>query len=138
MKHQEQAVLPSAPTIADHLDRLRNRVEQSLTVARRRDRGLEDHLKSILTTIDEIKGAAPVQLLAEETVRYPEDCQRIQTLFQVYRGEHRSLRECEDAWLAYSQSMAAGWMTLPTDDEDLLSIIARGPVDDCDPELGSP
>lgn len=34
-----------------------------------------------------------------------------------------SLKQAEAAWEAYSDSMAAGWMRLPEDDEELWNIL---------------
>lgn len=68
---------------------------------------------------------------------YPEDLARIQKVL-ADRGYEADPRTCADLWSRYSDSMAAGWMTLPdTDDEvfgcmslDILAITGTLPEKD--------
>jgi hypothetical protein len=55
-------------------------------------------------------------------VRYPEDCRRIVEVAGA-AGYSVSPWEAEAIWDAYSDSMAAGWMGLPDDDNRLLDIV---------------
>jgi hypothetical protein len=54
--------------------------------------------------------------------RYPDDCKRIAEV-ALKAGYAVSMWEAEAIWDAYSDSMAAGWMGLPDDDEELMSIV---------------
>lgn len=40
-------------------------------------------------------------------------------------GVELSLKDAQDLWLMYSESMAAGWMMFPDTDEEIWSIIDR-------------
>jgi len=54
--------------------------------------------------------------------RYPSDCKRIQNILEK-NGYRASLEDCEKLWDKYSDSMCAGWIILPDDDEDVYSNI---------------
>jgi hypothetical protein len=51
-------------------------------------------------------------------LRWPADCERIQRVVRS-KGYDLTLRECEDIWAHHSDTMCAGWLLLPTEDEDL-------------------
>ena len=55
--------------------------------------------------------------------QFPEDLKRIQSILLKY-NYYASLSECEVIWKRYSDSMDAGWMTLPEEDEILWSCIS--------------
>jgi hypothetical protein len=104
------------------MDELRRTARRGLALARRRDRVFVGIFQQLLDTMD-----LSAQQLGSEAneipVRYPEDCERIQTVLQIYRNVQRTLLECEHLWLTYSESMAAGWMALPADDVDLATCV---------------
>jgi len=54
--------------------------------------------------------------------RYPSDCKRIQNILEK-NGYRASLEDCEKLWDKHSDSMCAGWIILPDDDEDVYSNI---------------
>ena len=54
--------------------------------------------------------------------RYPSDCKRIQNILEK-NGYRASLEDCEKLWDKYSDSMAAGWMNLPDNDDDVFGCI---------------
>ena len=54
--------------------------------------------------------------------RYQSDCKRIQNILEK-NGYRASLEDCEKLWDKYSDSMCAGWIILPDDDEDVYSNI---------------
>jgi len=54
---------------------------------------------------------------------YSEDTLRVQSV-AMDRGVTLTLQQAEDVWLRYSESMAAGWMNLPNDDEELWETIS--------------
>lgn len=55
-------------------------------------------------------------------IEYPEDCRRIKVIL-LNKGYDASLAECEILWEMYSDSMAAGWMSLPSGDDEVFSCI---------------
>ena len=57
-----------------------------------------------------------------DTSQYPDDVERIKKIL-ADKGYEASYKECEELWLAYSKSMAAGWMTLPIDDHVVFDCI---------------
>lgn len=54
-----------------------------------------------------------------ECVDRPHEAQEIVDRLAAM-GYEISLRDAHDAWEANSEAMAAGWLTLPESDEDLL------------------
>ena len=57
------------------------------------------------------------------TAEYPDDVSRIQKVL-ADRDLEATLKECEEMWQKYSDSMAASWMILPRKDEDVFNIIS--------------
>lgn len=57
------------------------------------------------------------------TAEYPNDVKRIQKIL-ADRGYEASPMECEALWDKYSDSMAAGWMGLSDDDEEVFGCIS--------------
>lgn len=55
--------------------------------------------------------------------RYPDDCERICKVV-LSHGCLISPREAESLWEDFSESMAAGWMGLSVNDEDIWQDIA--------------
>ena len=55
--------------------------------------------------------------------QYPEDLERIQRILKE-RDYNATYEQCEQLWSAYSESMAAGWMGLPEDDEEVFEHIS--------------
>lgn len=54
------------------------------------------------------------------TVNYPDDVARIQRVLRAKgHGQYATLERCEAAWEAYSDSLFANWMMLPSSDETL-------------------
>lgn len=53
---------------------------------------------------------------------YQDDVERIQKVLAVYDYE-ATLSECAELWDMYSDSMAAGWMSLPDGDQEVLNCI---------------
>lgn len=60
---------------------------------------------------------------ALERPEYREDSIRIKRVAWDH-GVDLTINQAEKAWLAYSDSMAAGWMGLPEDDIELWNIIS--------------
>jgi hypothetical protein len=56
------------------------------------------------------------------THRWLDDVKRMQNVL-ISNGNLVSLQECADIWDGYSDSFAAGWMGLPSDDSDLYNIL---------------
>jgi len=54
------------------------------------------------------------------TGEYRDDCERIQRILRD-KGYNATLQQCEELWDDYSDSMAAGWMGLGDNDEDVYS-----------------
>jgi hypothetical protein len=61
-------------------------------------------------------------------MKYRDDCERIQTLLSQH-GLMLTLQESESLWDEVSDSFAAGWMGLPLNDDDLLSMIKRAAIE---------
>lgn len=55
-------------------------------------------------------------------IRYPADVLRIRQV-ALRNGLDLTDAQAQDAWDRYSDSMAAGWMGLPEDDEELYSTV---------------
>lgn len=51
------------------------------------------------------------------------DCERIQKILAA-NGYKASLEQCKFLWETYSDSLAAGWLILPEEDEQVLSNIS--------------
>lgn len=58
------------------------------------------------------------------THRWLDDVKRMQSVL-IREGHLVSLRECVNIWEDYSDSYAAGWMCLPSDDSELYNILIR-------------
>ena len=57
-----------------------------------------------------------------ERPEYKEDSKRIQKILEGMDIQ-ATLSECEKLWLLHSDSMAAGWMTLPKTDAEVYECI---------------
>lgn len=57
-----------------------------------------------------------------ERPEYIEDTKRI-TKVAFNNGVSLTIKEAEEVWLEYSDSMAAGWMGLPKKDSELWQIL---------------
>lgn len=55
-------------------------------------------------------------------IRYPADVQRIRQV-ALRNGLDLDDADAQAAWERFSESMAAGWMALPEDDEDLYTTV---------------
>ena len=65
---------------------------------------------------------------------YLYDCERIVEVFEK-RGYSISITDAQTIWEDYSNSMAAGWLMLPADDNDLFSqAMCYAQVEDDDEE----
>ena len=53
-----------------------------------------------------------------ERIEHVQDCRRIQKVLEEHHWV-ASLRECEQIWEHHSTIMAAGWLFLPEDDDEL-------------------
>lgn len=53
---------------------------------------------------------------------YPKDVRRIQIILLSNEIE-ATLKQCEELWNMYSESISAGWMNLPEDDDEVFSRI---------------
>jgi hypothetical protein len=88
--------------------------------------GLPDDDNDLWSTVSfHLTEDGPVARLEDDpdhTPRYPEDVQRIQ-MVALSHGVVLSARDAEAAWDSYSDDMAAGWMGLPEDDDDLWSYV---------------
>jgi hypothetical protein len=58
------------------------------------------------------------------TIRYADDCQRIQAIALERHGLEISLAEAQELWDDYSDKFCAGWLFLPDSDNELSDIIA--------------
>lgn len=66
--------------------------------------------------------------------RWPKDVARIRDLMGAAFDLEISERDAEWLWEDYSESYAAGWLNLPNDDRELLSILTRYVEEDPDAE----
>ena len=57
-------------------------------------------------------------------VLYLDDCERVQTALRGV-GIDRTLLQIERIWQAYSNESCAGWLHLPENDEDILSVLVE-------------
>lgn len=62
----------------------------------------------------------PIQV--GRSIEYLEDCQRIQRVLQRQNYDV-DLATCQQLWRNYSDSMAAGWMNLPSGDNSLFAVL---------------
>lgn len=58
-----------------------------------------------------------------ETDYYYHDCKRIVGVLKA-RGYYATIEQAKQIWEAFSESMAACWMMLPDDDDDLFSTVS--------------
>ena len=56
------------------------------------------------------------------TGEYKDDCIRIQRILRD-RGYNATLKQCEELWEDYSDSMCAGWMNLNDSDSNVYNNI---------------
>jgi hypothetical protein len=59
---------------------------------------------------------------SEFTHRWIDDVKRIHKILSS-RGYSSTLEVCANSWENYSDSMCAGWMNLPKEDEDVFNIV---------------
>jgi aspartokinase-like uncharacterized kinase len=57
-----------------------------------------------------------------ESLRFPEDVARISKIL-LEKGYMATSDQCEYLWEIYSDSLCAGWLILPEDDEYVLNCI---------------
>lgn len=117
---------PSLATLQEQLEILRQLVQRALPIAQQRNRTDVDVFQRLIDKIERTEIAIQLVLDASDdsTLRYPDDCRRIQTVLRVYCDEHRTLRECEKLWISHSDGTAANWMNLPADDEELAACVS--------------
>jgi len=63
-----------------------------------------------------------IEIISEHGERYIDDIRRIKKILRE-RDYDATLTISEALWDKYSYSMAAGWMTLPDDDEEVFDCI---------------
>lgn len=78
----------------------------------------------------------PMDDLKTFHVRGPEDCyaedtKRIRDVVRA-KGYQCSLEQAKALWSEYSDSMAAGWLHLPDDDDELFGCISHYIIEDSD------
>ena len=64
-----------------------------------------------------------------ESLRYPEDVERISKIL-LEKGYWATTDQCEHLWEIYSDSLCAGWLGLPDDDELVFKSIKPWIADD--------
>lgn len=64
-----------------------------------------------------------IEIVSEHGQRYIDDIRRIKNIL-LHRGYNATLTNSEQLWDRYSDSMAAGWMTLPENDEEVFECIS--------------
>lgn len=81
-----------------------------------------------------------LRLRSAKNFDYPDDVERIVRVF-AERGYEISPTEAQEAWKGYSDCLAAGWLILPENDEDVFLAAfgefdtESGVVDDDDEDL---
>lgn len=61
-------------------------------------------------------------IVARKVLRYPNDCKRIKEVM-FDSGFELSLEDCDKIWSHYSESLCAGWLSLPKLDHELFEIV---------------
>lgn len=63
-----------------------------------------------------------IKIVTEHGQRYIEDIKRIKNIL-IEKGYNATLTNSESLWDKYSDSMEAGWISLPDEDEAVFSCI---------------
>jgi len=63
-----------------------------------------------------------IEIISEHGEKYREDILRIKKIL-IEKGYNATLTVAEHLWDKYSHSMAAGWMNLPDNDDDVFGCI---------------
>jgi hypothetical protein len=63
-----------------------------------------------------------LRLKLDSWVTYPEDCHRIRRVLSNH-GVEATIAEAEAVWSLHSEGMAAGWLFLPKNDDELWQIL---------------
>jgi hypothetical protein len=82
-------------------------------------------IQDIKLVKDEVENLSYLNQVIETSYqpRYPGDVSRIRKVAKS-KGYYLTTKQAEKVWQLYSNSMSAGWIRLPDDDQELWNIIS--------------